>query len=361
MKTPIFYILSVFFLVSSFSNASSFLGKSPESGIVISVNPEKTPSKSGEGILISGTIKYVKKSQSNKGKEDKEDKSSDNEKKHSLLEEFKAKGIDIVGTFPSSAVDISSVSNNEIRFSYQSKSITADDLNQFTLKVYNNHTNKGALKKLSVIQAKLERRLQLLANLKRKFKSGKATQDAIAAIEKEIAKLSAITTKIAHKLNANENLMAENTYALQVDNLTSNYSKISTVMNDFRFMVNSDIGSAIQGMKINLKSQIVSLSQAKEDHDDDDEEDDDDGYLAEYYFNDQKLSSQKIIGSRKKVDVVFDYPTEKLNPASANVFSMALYRLEDGVKDRRIGYLNYKVPVIADTVKPIWLSSSIKS
>lgn len=365
MKTPISFILSVLLLVSSIANASSFLGKAPESGIIISVNPEKTTSKSGESVLISGTIKHVKKSQSNKGKDDNEDESGRGDKKHGLLEAFKAQGIDIVGTFPSSAVDISSeltlesVSKDEIRFFYSSKDNTADDLNQFSLKVYNNHTNKGALKKLSVIQAKLERRLQLLANLKKKFASSKATKEAIAAIEKEIAKLSAITAKIAQKLNTNENLMAETTYALQVDNLTSNYSKISTVMNDFRFMVNSDIGSVIHGMKVNFKSQIVSLSRDKDDDDRDDDNDNDDGYLAEFYFNDQKLSSQKVIKSRKNVDVVFDYPTEKLNPANTNIFSIALYRFEDGVKGRRIGYLNYKVPVVADMVKPIWLSEAI--
>lgn len=350
MKTQILFILSVLCLVSV-THASSYLGSAPERGIIITVNPDKSPSKTGDVVLIKGTIKVVKKGSQ-----------SGNPHKN-LLEEFKAQGIDIVGTFPSFAVDISSelnlegVSGSEIRFSYQSKSIIADDLNQFSLKVYNNHTNKDVHKKLAVIQAKLARRLQLLANLKKKFEGGKATQNAIAAIEKEIAKLSSISSKIAQKLNANENLMAENTYALQVDSAIANYSNVSTVMNDFRFSVFSDIGTAFQGTKINLKSQILSLSQARRSSDTSVEEDD--GYLAEFYFNGQRLSSQKIIEPRKNLDVVFNYQTEKLNPTNANIFLVELYHLENGAKARKIGSLNYKVPVIADTVKPIWLGDSI--
>ncbi len=359
MRTPSLFIISILFLVSPFVSASSFQGKAPESGIIISINPEKIPSKSGESILINGTIKYVKKSQS----KPKDDVSNGSDKKNGLLEEFKAQGIDIVGAFPSSAVDISSEltlessSDNEIRFSYQSKNIIADDLNQFSLKVYNNHTNKSALKKLSIIQGKIEKRIQLLTKLKNKFESGKAKKEAIAVIEKEIAKLTAISSKIANKLNTNGNLMAENTYAIQVDNLTANFSKISTVMNDFRFVIDSNIGSVIQGMSVNFKAKIVSLSHANENSD---STEGGDGYLAEFYFNDQKVSSQKVIEPRKNLNIVFDYATASLQSADQNVFSIALYHLDDaGQKGRKIGSLNYKIPVITDSVKPTWLSGAV--
>lgn len=350
-------------LFSTISNAdNSYLGRAPDRGIIITAEPENPNSKSGDKFAIKGRIKVVGKlnSEENKGKKkDKED---------GLLEEFKKQGIDIFATFPSSAVNISgnltlrSISNNEIEYTYQStNNIVKTDLNQFSIKVFNNTKDKEVLKKLSSIQSKLEKRLQILNELKKKYENGKARAEVIEVFKREINKISVIAGKILKRVNSDENLLAENSLALQIDNLTATTSRASTVMNKFRFIIEAEPGNTIQGMKTIFKSSVVYLNMNFHSQDSANESDneEDEYYYVNFLFNSVEVDSKKIAGSGKNVNISTQYESPRLNPNDANLFSVGLYHSKENEKLKRIGYLNYHLLVNTDTVKPLWLAQSV--
>jgi len=346
MKT----LFTVLFLVLGLSIATQAddYNSAPERGLLISIKPDKINVKSTEGVKFLGSIKAVNKA---------------GDSKRNLLEEFKKDGLDTVAGFPSEAVDVSNslqltgISKDEIKFSFTANNINASDLNQFTVKVYNNHKNKGLLKRLAQIRAKLERRILALNELKRKSQKEKASAASITYINKQIEKLSKLSQKLSQSINKSENLLAENIYALQVDNLTANSSQISTIMNKYRFIINSEIGTAIEGMSTKITASVTNLRKSGE-HDDDDEKD---LKAAQFIFNDKTLFTSHAQNLNGGESISYTYTTDRLLPVNANIFSVALYHAEKNKLKKRIGWVSQKIPVVNDTVKPIWLAESSPS
>ncbi len=362
MKT-IKHVLS-FLVVSLFSSNSmaheNYLGHAPDRGVLISITPDKKAVKAGEKLTFYGSIIVSNKSDDDDdNNKDKKGKS----KKDGLLEDFRKQGVDIVATYPSSATDITSKLNiysngkNEIKFSFEAPAIFANDLNQFSIKVYNNHQDKELLKRLSAIMAKLERRLLALQDLKRKHEDKKSSKETIEYLQTELDKLSGISLKISQRLNSSEDLMAENTYSIQVDNLISSPSRISTVMNKFRFVIEAEPGTVIEGLSTKIKAQVTNLRRGDDDNDDDSYEKDE-FVIADFLFNGSIIyssKSQKLIGGQQ---ISYDYITKDLVPSNSNFFSIALYHAEKNKKEKRIGYLSQKIPVAEDLISPIWRSDS---
>lgn len=147
MKTLSLSLVSLFLFAQAGNADESYLGRAPDRGIIITAKPNTPVSKAGDKFTIRGTIKVLGKVHDEKDKKGKDD---------GLLEEFKKQGIDIVATFPSSAIDVTaglilkSISNREVEYTYQSQNnIVASDLNQFSIKVFNNNkSDKELLKKL---------------------------------------------------------------------------------------------------------------------------------------------------------------------------------------------------------------------
>ncbi|MGZ3769340.1 MAG: RHS repeat-associated core domain-containing protein [Bdellovibrio sp.] len=368
MKTFSTY-LALLFVLPTFSNAdSSYLGRAPERGVIVTVTPDKTLAKSGEQVLFKGKITVVGRSNGEMHKIEKA-KDSKGDKFEGLLEEFKKEGIEIFASFPSFANDISqslilkSISKDEIEYSFQSSSINSSDANQFSLKVFNNSNDKEKLKKLSVIQSKIEKRVQLLAGIKLKFEQAKSSSEVLSVFQREIDKLKSIADKISSRINSDENLLAENVFSLQVDNLTAAISRSSSVMNKFRLFVEASPGNAIEGMKAAIKSSIIYISKnfdPKENgnNTEADTSDSDEEYLAEFLFNNNKFDSKKMAGSARAVNFSSQYDSPRLNAIDLNTVSVRLYHSEDG-ELKKIAHLDHKIPVQYDTVKPVWLSESI--
>lgn len=371
MKTLWMSLGALSFFVSSAAIANnSYLGRAPERGILVSARATKEASRSGEIVSIKGTIKVVGKP---KNKEFF-DRLKNRHKDDGLLEEFKKQGIDVVASFPSSAVDVSkqlqlkSLSDDEIEYSFESSALLPGDTNQFSVKIFNNHKDKERVKRLSIIQAKIEKRLQLLVELKSKYENSKALRNVIAVFEREIKKLQTISDKISARINADENLLAENTYSLQVDNLTSKVSRVSTVMNKFRFIIEADPGNNIEGMKSSFKSRVVYLPKSFGEGDEKDDEDHfsqwsnkEDSYLAEFYFNGNKIDSKNIIGDAKEVDFTKDFLSPLLKSQNSNIFSVVLFHSSSDKSYKKLGSLAYYPPVTTDSIKPQWLSESVPS
>lgn len=234
-------------------------------GVLISITPDKKNLKSPEGVYFSGTIKVL-------SRDSKEYKNNDEHRK-TLLQEFQKKGFVVVGTFPSEAIDVTShllltsTSEDEIKFSFTANSTNASDLNQFSVKIYDQHKNKELLKRLAEIRAKLEQRILALKRLEQGFEKEKDTAEVREYLNKETQALTQLSNEIRQNLNKSENLLAENHYALQVDNLISSSSQISTIINKYKFLITSDVGTVIEGLGTKIKAVVTNLRQADADED----------------------------------------------------------------------------------------------
>lgn len=347
-----FLILSLycitFFSLKSLAHGNYF-GYARERGVIISVDVDNKKVANGQIVKFSGVIKAFGKGSNHKyGKHG-----------YNLLQEFKNEGMDIIANFPSEATDITSgltltsTKNDEIKFSYQSNTISAGDLNQFSIKVFNNKKDREKITRLSQIKAKLERRLLLLQELKHKAHYEKWSERAIDLIESKIAFLNNLIQKIYGGINSNEDLIAENTYALQVDNLKSNTSQISTVMNKYRFVITSQLGTAIEGMTTKIKAVVTNLRKANEPDEDDSEE----KKSAQFKFNGQTLFTSPAQALNGGESISYEYTTQGLKPIDANEFSVALYDVKYNKLKNRVGWLSQDIIVLEDNTTPIWLLS----
>ena len=356
MQTHILF--SILVLGFSLSEAKDFVS-APDRGIIISVKPDKVNTKGAENVKFSGSIKALNKEKSNNGNGNGNNGKSN---KESLLEEFQKEGFSIVGTFPSDAVDITnnleltSSTENEIKFSFTASNVVAGDLNQFSVKVYSNQKNKGLLARLAQIKSKIERRILALQALKNQSKSENWSAAAIEFISKKSAQLSLVSQQISVNMNANENLLAENTYAMQVDNYVASPSQISTLMNKYRFVISAEIGTLAEGLSAKIKGVITNIRKV-----DDIEEGttEDDLKIADFIFNGLYVFTSPAQRLNNGQSISFEYQTPGLLPANGNIFSIALYNAEINRRGKRIGYLSQSIPVFSDGVAPEWLSSSL--
>lgn len=349
MKNSIYIISLALLLISSsaLAGGGSYFGYARERGIIITVTPDKYKIVNGEKVKFSGTIKAYGKNSghlfANNG--------------YSLLKEFEKAGMNITASFPSEATDISdsliltSSKNDEIKFSFQSYNINAVDLNQFSIKVFNNKQDSKKIARLSQIKAKLERRLLPLEQLRNRSRHERWSAKAVALVEAQIAYLNTLIEKIKVNMNADENLVADYTHSLQIDNLKSNPSRISTIMNKYRFVITSEMGTAIEGMQTKFKAVITNLRKAGEGDDDDSDE----IKAAQFKFNGQLLytsASQNLSGGKS---ITYEYTTSKLKTSDDNNFEIALYDFYRNKLRNRVGWLDLDISVLDDTVKPVWL------
>ncbi|PWU16417.1 MAG: hypothetical protein C5B49_10530 [Bdellovibrio sp.] len=332
-------------------DASYLISSSPAGGLAF---------HSGDQVTITGSIRLV----NDFGIESASEKGVVSDQP-TLLEKFKKQGIDIVATFPSELADVSSAvqfqSNNpkEIQFTYVTSVIQAQDFNQFSVKLFNNHQEREVLTELSTVRAKLSLRLQALENLKKQTQS---TAEEVTDVQAEIAKLGSVITQITAKLDQNQHLLSQNTLALQVDNLTSSESLASLIIDGFRYSISSSIGTAIEGMSPRITGQITNLRVSKPstgtDHNPKAIESDKKNHLAEFVFNNQIVSSQSAALAPGET-VSFQFQAPGLKASIANQFTIDLYSLRGMNKRENEASFSDQILVAADTVAPQWHLSSI--
>ncbi|WP_413942693.1 RHS repeat-associated core domain-containing protein [Bdellovibrio sp. HCB-162] len=346
-------------LASNIAVAStSYLGKADEQSVVVSIEPQGSSFKTGDKVKFKGSIKVVGKK--NWFEELWDDLFGDNKK--GLLENFQKQGIDIVGTFPSSAVDVSSAlalqsnGKEEIKFTYESNAVSIDELNQLSIKIFNNHHDKQKLKQLSSIQGKLERRLSALLDLKKHYEKNKALKTVIAVVEKEILKLQQLRDKIEDRLNSDDNLIAANVTALQVDNKTASSSRIDTSINNFRFSISSSLGVVFDKMPVAISAKIARIGVVDSD-DDYYKNKDKNNYLAELTLDGKVIQSGTM--DTNKESVALNISLQNVKATDNNIFELSFHRYEKGKKKNKIGSLAYKLRVLPDGVVPVWLAESL--
>ena len=321
-------------------------------GVIVDIKAEKIAFKSGESIKFQGTIRVLDSEQ------------NDKKSKTTLLAEFQKMGLAIVGSFPSDVQDISkgleiSSTQNEISFSYSVTNLRAEDLNQFSIKVFDNHENQSLLSKLAKIKSKLDRRTQALVQLQNSGAKEKWSLAAAEYVAKKTEQLQKISTLLEARMNTSVNLLAENRYALQVDNLTAAPSKIAMLMKKFKFVINAEIGSVIEGGMTRINASVTNLrgSDSSEAEQKDDEEEFD-GKVAKFEFNGINLFTSKPQELSNGKSISYDFTTQRLLPSNSNRFSISLYKSEKLKSKHLIGTLNQNIPVASDVVPPKWLTSA---
>lgn len=220
-------------LISNNSEAKdSFLGHGRDRGVIVTVSTDKASYKTGDRIKIQGTIKVSNRNDINE---------HNRHQYNGLLEEFRRQGLDIAAHYPNDAFDVTSsvvlqsINREEIKFTYETLALTENLHPQFSLKVYNDQKDKQKLVRLAALKAKIEKRILLLTTLCNEHRKRHSSQDVLNYLQAEIAKLDRISQKISARLNSEENLMAENTTAFQVNNEPAAASRISTAITDTVF------------------------------------------------------------------------------------------------------------------------------
>lgn len=333
----------------------SFFGHAKDRGVLVTLTTDKYAYKTGDKIKIQGSIKAT-----NFG-----DDYFNFRHNNGLLEEFRKEGFDIVASYPNEAFDISSsivlqsAGRDEIKFSYETQALT-DGLNaQFSLKIFNNHQDTMKLARLAAIKAKLEKRILLLTNLCNEHRKKKSSQDVINYLQAEIAKLDQISQKILARLSSEENLVAENTTAFLVNNETVGTSRVSTVMNRYRFVVAQTPGIAIEGQNIKFDTKIINLRQSDNDYKND--FDDDRGSLkgADFIINGQYINTSIPKKMPPGSTITYSYQTAVLPVSPTQYCQLALFEIENGRRKSRLGALLKSVSVLDDNVAPKWLAGSV--
>ncbi len=354
-------ILLSFLLLSMAASAdTSFLGKSAEQALLVDIQPDSKTFVSGKIAKLHGTIKVVK------GSSDWSDWLEkifgDGDKNNGLLEMFNKQGVQIVGTFPNATVDVTSQvvfkskGKGEIDFTFESAVLNAADANQFSVRVYNNQEDKERLKRLSSIIGKLERRLAALQDLKKDFENRKSLAKVVAIVEEQIAKLSDLRDQVLAKIDSDDNLIAENTKAIQVDNKTASSSRVATSIDGFRFSLQADVGVAFEGTPINLLGTISKIGK-RDDNDDFYKDFGKSGYLAELYKDGKLLQSITLPEDGSQISLSGQISSFSKN--DGNVILLTLYRAKNGKKHDKIGSLTQSIDVNIDNVPPQWLATSL--
>ncbi|WP_413584449.1 Ig-like domain repeat protein [Bdellovibrio sp. HCB274] len=359
MKT-INLIVAGAFLFSIHSQAGvSYLGKDDGQSVEVAVSTGKTTYKAGDQVVVTGSIKVIGKKS---WFEDFFDWLSGNKSK-GLLEEFKKEGIELAGSFPASAVDVSSQvvfkseGRDEISFKYTSAAISPDDVNQFALKIFNNSHDKFKLKQLASIQGKLERRLAALRDLKIYYKKKNAVAKVIAVIEREIAQIEDLRGKIEDRLNTDDNLIAQNVYPLQVENKVAAIANVGTSINGFRFAISATPGVNFEKVSTDLIAKVSRID--KDQNDDFFKFKSKYGYLAEISRDGKVVGTSSLDSLKDSLSI----PVSILdaNRAQNNKFLLTLYRTEKGKKKGTVGSLEYRLRTIQDTVAPAWIIGGMPS
>ena len=325
----------------------SYFGSAPDRGIIITINADKDKYSDSDIVKFSGVIKLVGK------KADSKDS-----KKLTLLEEFKKSGLEIVGTFPSDAVDITnslaltSINENEIKFSFISNSVLAADLNLFSVRVYNNKKSRERIASVLKVMSKLELRKVSLDRLLQDTRRGDwstASNELFSVLKNG---LDAVLKNAELNVRADENLIAERKYALQVGNLPSAPSLSSTIMNKYKLSIVANPGSVFSGRNSQVTTTISNLRKASEDFADD-SEDDAELKIVQIIFNGKIVhtSSPQQIPNAKSF--TYSFNAENLLASIPNFISAALYSSKNNAISKRLGWITSDIVVVKDSTPPV--------
>ncbi|MFV8250466.1 RHS repeat-associated core domain-containing protein [Bdellovibrio bacteriovorus] len=352
MKSLNLFVAILLFFGSSAEAIPSYLGKADNQSVIVSVRTDKVAYAVGDTAVFTGTIKVS-------GKKSFMEELLDwlfGNKDKGLYEDFKKNGLDLVGSFPSSAVDVSSkitfqsVGRDELKFRYESEAIRSADLNQFSLKVFNNHSDKTKLKHLGYIQGKLEKRLAALKDLLEGFKKKKALSAAIAVIEKEMALLRAVRVRIEERINSDDNLIALNTSPIQVGNGETGLAIVGTSINGFRFSVVATPGVQFEKSPVDIVSAISRVD--RDLNDDYFKHKDKYEYVAELYRDGHLIVSGVMDKTGEEVSL--STSTSDLLWSGGAQYELVLNRTDKGKKKTKIGSLTYQPVILRDQVPPMW-------
>ncbi|MBY0451578.1 MAG: hypothetical protein K2P92_01000, partial [Bdellovibrionaceae bacterium] len=201
-------------------------------------------------------------------------------------------------------------------------------------------------------------RILLLTNLCNEHRKKHSSQDVLNYLQSEIAKLDRITQKILTRLNNEENLMAENTTAFQVNNELAAPSRVSTVMNRYRFSIEQTPGVTVEGQSLKIDSQIVNLRQSDDDFKNDHDDEKGSCKSADFILNGQYLFTSAPKKMLPGTTISYSYQTA-LAPSNIYYATWALFDIENGRRKNRFGSLTKSILVLDDQVAPAWQTESV--
>lgn len=342
----------------------------PDHGFTIAIEtPQGIPQRSGSMAKITGKINLIgarlKGQGSGKGNatDDFHWKPNTHQKEKDatdLLDLMKKDGVEIKAYFPDFTKEITNnvvvrAQGNHLAFDFDTPHLNRNDPNAFILQVVHHSPAFGSLQK---IQAKIERRVFELNRRAAKL-AGKGANVSDAGTLHAMAKqLEALSSKLARKLGARVETLAEARFPLQVDNIVSGPSYSNTVMNKFRLLVEFNIGSAIEGEKVTAVGSITNLRKPEDLELKDEDRDVSDLWLARFFWQGNQVQEIGPEAFANGSTISFSHATGKLLPGNLNLFATSIYAWNEAESSagKRFGNIGLVEPVAPDTTVPKWVA-----
>ncbi|MFA6237880.1 MAG: RHS repeat-associated core domain-containing protein [Bacteriovorax sp.] len=307
------------------------------------------------------------------------------ESHHQKCQKVPAHKLIFKATFPDSLHDVSdklviTQSNDKKSWKYSLKTgaLNSNDLNQLTLTV---GTGDKKSNELLSIKAKLEKRILILSGFKDGY-AGKHSykrsykdeyKENLNYINKLITYLENLVAKIDVALQSNPEILAQIRQPLQVENKLSAPFYYSSNFSGHKLTLKIPVGVPFDGEKADVEASLTNLSDKsfyfpEYEIDNDDEKDDEKDaspegkqiYRLNIEIDGHSLAStipfDLAFGETKTISV----RSGKLNPNAYNKIKVNLERSTSGKFEdykfykRSLGNLSYDLPVIEDTVAPVF-------
>lgn len=252
--------------------------------------------------------------------------------------------------------------DSQFRFTYSTPLLLKGSSPSFIAQVSSDQDKSDHLKK---VKSKIDLRVQKLNESISSLQAQNKNPKLIEELKALRAKLLSIALRTQAVVDADPNILAHTKLPIQIDNQTADSAFHSTIMGKYRFSVEYDLGSAIDGLKTNVKARIVSLKNPTS------ISWGESGYWRENFANNlwqadfvwngqnvHQVNSAKLAGGES---IEFSYTTSRLRSTDRNIFEISLFKLNaSGVKTGvRWGELEALLPVAADNTVPKWLAGSI--
>lgn len=287
--------------------------------------------------------------------------------------------------FPDSLHDVSdklvitqSHDKKSWKYSLKTDALRATDLNQLTLTV---GTGDKKTNDLLSIKAKFEKRILILNGFKTNY-AGKHSlkksykdefKENLNYINKLITYLEGLIAKIDVALQNNPEILAQIRLPLQVDNKISASFYYSSNISGHKLTLKIPVGVPFEGEKSEVTASVTNLSDKsfyfpefeidKDDERDDDRDENPEGkqsYRLALALDGHSLVStipfDLAFGETKTIQAF----TSKLNPNDINKIKANLERSGSGKFEyykfykRSLGNLTYDLPVIEDSIAPVF-------
>lgn len=287
--------------------------------------------------------------------------------------------------FPDSLHDVSdklvvtqSKDQKSWKYSLKAENIKNSDLNQLTLTV---GTGDKKTNELLKIKAKLEKRILILNGFKASYSgknsSNKSYKDEFKEnfdyINNLIIYLNNLISKIDIALQNNPEILAQVRLPLQVDNKVSAPFYYSSNFSGHKLSLKIPVGMPFDGEKSEVQASVTNISDKNfyfpdfeidnndpKDNDNDESPEGKQSLRLAIEIDGHTLISTNpfdlSFGETKSVVV----QTDKLNPNAENIVKTNLERSSSGKFDyykfykRSLGNLSYELPVLEDTVAPLF-------